>query len=69
MPAWWLNCQANPTTTVQIGSERRQVVAREATPEEKERLWPRLVELFPDYAVYQQRTERQLPVIILSPAP
>jgi deazaflavin-dependent oxidoreductase (nitroreductase family) len=67
-PAWWLNCQANPRTTVQIGAERRPVVAREATLEEKERLWPRLVELFPDYAVYQQRTERKLPVIILSPA-
>jgi deazaflavin-dependent oxidoreductase (nitroreductase family) len=68
-PAWWLNCQANPRTTIQIGAERRQVVAREATADERERFWPRLVELFPDYAVYQSRTDRQLPVIILSPAP
>ncbi len=68
MPAWWLNCQANPSTTVQVGSERRQVVAREATAEEKQRLWPRLVEMYPDYHVYQQRTEREIPVIILSPA-
>lgn len=68
MPAWWLNLQAHPATTVQIGRERLQVVAREATAEEKARLWPRLVEMYPDYAVYQTRTERPIPVVILSPA-
>jgi deazaflavin-dependent oxidoreductase (nitroreductase family) len=68
MPAWWLNLQANPATTVQIGRERLPVLAREATPEEKARLWPRVVEMYSDYAVYQKRTERQIPVVILSPA-
>jgi deazaflavin-dependent oxidoreductase (nitroreductase family) len=67
-PAWWLNLQAHPATTVQIGRERLRVLAREATPDEKARLWPRLVEMYPDYAVYQTRTERQIPVVILSPA-
>jgi F420H(2)-dependent quinone reductase len=67
-PAWWLNLKANPATTVQVGSERRQVVARQATPEEKQRLWPRLVDVYSDYAVYQRRTEREIPVIVLSPA-
>jgi deazaflavin-dependent oxidoreductase (nitroreductase family) len=67
-PAWWLNLQAHPATTVQIGRERLQVVARLATTDEKARLWPRLVEMYPDYAVYQTRTERQIPVVILSPA-
>jgi F420H(2)-dependent quinone reductase len=67
-PAWWLNLQAHPATTVQIGRERLPVLAREATPDEKARLWPRLVEMYPDYAVYQTRTERQIPVVILSPA-
>src|SRR5215212_1711841 len=67
-PAWWLNLKANPQTTVQVGSERRRVVAREATPEEKQRLWPRLVDVYSDYEVYQRRTERQIPVIVLSPA-
>ena len=46
MPAWWLNLQAHPATTVQIGRERLPVVAREATTDEKARLWPRLVELY-----------------------
>lgn len=68
MPAWWLNLQASPATEVQIGAERRRVTAREATREEKDRLWPRLVEMFPDYDAYQSRTAREIPVIILSPA-
>jgi F420H(2)-dependent quinone reductase len=67
-PAWFLNVMANPGTTVQIGSERRSVVARQATPEEKQRLWPRLVAIFPDFDVYQSRTRREIPVAILSPA-
>lgn len=66
-PAWWLNLKANPATTVQVGSERRSVVAREATPEEKQRLWSRLVDAYSDYAVYQRRTAREIPVIVLSP--
>jgi F420H(2)-dependent quinone reductase len=67
-PAWWLNLKANPATTVQVGSERRRVVARQATPEEKQRLWPRLVDAYSDYAVYQRRTTREIPVIVLAPA-
>jgi deazaflavin-dependent oxidoreductase (nitroreductase family) len=67
-PAWWLNLQAKPTTTVTVGSERRTVTARQATAEEKQSLWPRLVAMFSDFAAYQRRTERDIPVIILSPA-
>ena len=68
MPAWWLNLQATPTTTVQIGTERRRVLAREASAQEKAELWPRLVEMYGDYEVYQRRTTREIPVVILSPA-
>jgi deazaflavin-dependent oxidoreductase (nitroreductase family) len=68
-PAWWLNLQANPRTTVQVGSVKRPVMAREAAPDEKSQLWPRLVDLYPDYQDYQQRTERQIPVVILEPPP
>jgi deazaflavin-dependent oxidoreductase (nitroreductase family) len=67
-PAWYLNLMANPSTEVRVGSEHRTVIARDATAEEKDRLWPRLVEMFPDYEVYQERTARQIPVVILSPA-
>jgi deazaflavin-dependent oxidoreductase (nitroreductase family) len=67
-PAWWPNLKANPRTTVQIGAERRQVVARQATPEEKQRLWPQLVGIYEPYEAYQRRTERDIPVVLLEPA-
>jgi F420H(2)-dependent quinone reductase len=68
MPIWWLNLQANPATTVQVKRDKRSVVARQATPDEKAELWPRLVDMYDDYAVYQSRTDRDIPVIILSRA-
>lgn len=66
-PAWWLNLEAQPRTVVQVGPHRRQVVARTASGEEKARLWPRLVDLYPDYQTYQNRTDRDIPVIVLEP--
>jgi deazaflavin-dependent oxidoreductase (nitroreductase family) len=60
-PAWFLNLMSSPSTTVQVGSERRAVVARQATAEQKQRLWPRLIEMYDEYAVYQQRTKREDP--------
>lgn len=68
-PVWWPNLKANPRTTVQIGSERRAVVARQATPAEKERLWPMMVSIYAPYEAYQRRTERDIPVVLLEPAP
>ena len=67
-PAWWLNLRDSPRTTVQVGSERRDVVARQASREEKARLWPRVVEMWPGYEAYQRRTSRDIPLIVLSPA-
>jgi deazaflavin-dependent oxidoreductase (nitroreductase family) len=67
-PAWWLNLRANPTTTVQVKRDRWTVAAREATPEEHERIWPQAVAVWPDYDVYQSRTDRRIPVVILEPA-
>jgi deazaflavin-dependent oxidoreductase (nitroreductase family) len=67
-PAWWPNLKANPRTTVQIGSERRDVVARQATPEEKQRLWPKMVSIYAPYEDYQGKTERDIPVVLLEPA-
>ncbi len=68
MPAWWLNLQDSPQTSVQIGSERLQVRARQASPEERARLWQAVVEMYPDYDAYRRRTRREIPVVILSPA-
>jgi F420H(2)-dependent quinone reductase len=65
-PAWWINLRANPETTVQVGAERRRVRAREATDEERPRLWEKAVAAYSDYAVYQKRTDRKIPVVILT---
>lgn len=67
-PLWYLNLKANPDAEVEIGTTRRRVRARTAAPEEKERLWPRLCAIYPDYADYQARTTRNIPVLILEPA-
>jgi deazaflavin-dependent oxidoreductase (nitroreductase family) len=66
-PAWFHNLRANPKTTVQLGSERRPVRARVATPDERRRLWPRAVKAYRGYADYQRRTGRQIPLVILEP--
>lgn len=66
-PAWFHNLRANPDTTVQIGSERRAVHARVATPPERERLWPMAVRTYRGYRGYQQRTDREIPLVVLEP--
>jgi F420H(2)-dependent quinone reductase len=64
-PAWFHNLKAHPDTEVQVGREHRQVHARVATPEERERLWLRVVDNYGGYAEYQKRTERTIPLVIL----
>ena len=68
-PLWYLNLEAEPACAIEIGSERKSVRARRASPAEKAALWPRLVEMYPPYAGYQARTERDIPVVILEPQP
>ena len=67
-PSWVFNLRANPRTTIQVGSKKWEVVAHEATDEERDRLWPMVVDTYADFAVYQARTERKLPVVVLAPA-
>ena len=66
-PAWFHNLNANPDTTAQLGGEVRDVTARVASEQERERLWPRLVDLYPSFGDYQRRTEREIPVFVLEP--
>jgi F420H(2)-dependent quinone reductase len=66
-PAWYHNLLANPDTTVQVGSQRRDVRARVAEGQERERLWPMVVETYGGYADYQRRTDREIPLVILEP--
>jgi deazaflavin-dependent oxidoreductase (nitroreductase family) len=64
-PSWWINLRASPETTVEIGREKRAVVAELASPEERARIWPKLVEMYSSYGDYQKRTDREIPVVIL----
>jgi F420H(2)-dependent quinone reductase len=66
-PAWFHNLRANPETTVQVGSRKVPVTARVATAKERSRLWPKIVALYRGYELYQARTSRQIPLVILDP--
>jgi len=66
-PAWFHNLRANPATTVQVGSERRDVRARAARPEERGRLWEMVVDTYAGFGDYQQRADREIPLIVLEP--
>jgi F420H(2)-dependent quinone reductase len=67
-PAWFVNLREMPETTVEVAGEKRRVKVHVATSEQREELWPRVVELYSDYADYQARTEREIPLVILSPS-
>ncbi len=64
-PIWYLNLTANPEVHVQVGREQFKATARTAGVEERARLWPRLVEMYPGYAGYQEKTDREIPIVLL----
>lgn len=67
-PSWFLNLRDHPQVTVSLtGGPPVPMVARVATPDEREALWPRIVEALPNYARYQERTSRVIPVVLLEP--
>ena len=67
-PQWYANLAVHPDTRVSLkGEKHRPVRARTATPDEREALWPRLVDLYADFAKYEKWTERIIPVVVLEP--
>ena len=66
-PSWYHNLLAHPDTVVQVGAQRRSVHARVASPEERKRLWPKAVQVYSGYEGYQERTQREIPLVILEP--
>ncbi len=66
-PGWWLNLKVDPRGQVQVGWAKTAVTARQATPEEKTGLWPRITGVYPGYDEYASRTTREIPVVILTP--
>jgi deazaflavin-dependent oxidoreductase (nitroreductase family) len=66
-PVWYYNLTANPHVELQDGASRRDYLAREVSGDEKAIWWARAVETWPDYAKYQTKTDRQIPVFVLEP--
>jgi deazaflavin-dependent oxidoreductase (nitroreductase family) len=66
-PAWFHNLRANPTATVEVGSEKVEVEAVVTDGEERERLFSKQKQLMPQFADYEQKTARQIPVVALTP--
>ena len=66
-PTWYANLLANPHVEVQDGPQKRDMQARELHGEERQEWWARAVEAFPPYARYQEKTDREIPVLVLEP--
>jgi deazaflavin-dependent oxidoreductase (nitroreductase family) len=66
-PLWYLNLRANPLAEVTVGRETRNVRARDAQGEERERLWRALADLYAGYDRYAKKTSRRIPVVVLEP--
>lgn len=68
-PAWYFNLIADARVELQDGPVRQDMTARELRGEEKAVWWARAVAAFPDYAGYQDKTDREIPVFVLEPEP
>jgi deazaflavin-dependent oxidoreductase (nitroreductase family) len=67
-PAWFLNLRDDPNVTVSLqGKPKQPMHARVATPEERARLWPQVITVNKGYAGYQEKTEREIPLVMLEP--
>ena len=66
-PVWYHNVVADPRVTLQDGPVVRDMVAHEAVGPEKQEWWDHAVQAYPDYAAYQLRTERRIPLFVLEP--
>jgi deazaflavin-dependent oxidoreductase (nitroreductase family) len=65
-PGWFKNLAADPAATIQVKDEQIPVSASVAEGEERDRLWATMIEAWPDYDEYQKKTDRQIPVVVLS---
>ena len=66
-PVWYQNLKSNPHVELQDRTTKRDYLAREVSGDEKAIWWERAVQAWPDYATYQARTDRQIPVFVLEP--
>jgi len=66
-PTWFLNLRDDPNVEITMNGRTRPMRARIASSEERAELWPRVVDVYRGYGQYQQRTEREIPLVILEP--
>jgi len=66
-PLWWKNLQADPKGWVEVGDKTFEVEAHQASEELKAQLWPVFVRHYSSYQLYQERTERRIPLVVLTP--
>lgn len=66
-PAWCRNLRSHPDATIQVGRRKQRVRARQAKGAERHQLWASMTEVHPLFAAYQQRTSREIPVVVLEP--
>jgi deazaflavin-dependent oxidoreductase (nitroreductase family) len=66
-PAWYHNLTADPQVHVQVGKDEFDARARTAGDDERARLWPLVTEVWPAYDSYQEKTDRQIPIVVLTP--
>ncbi|WBB50476.1 MULTISPECIES: nitroreductase family deazaflavin-dependent oxidoreductase [unclassified Micromonospora] len=68
-PDWYHNLLAHPRTRAEIGTDTVELVARVAAEDERERIWSAQKAAYPFFADYERKTSRQIPVVVLEPAP
>lgn len=68
-PQWWFNLQVQPQARVQVKQQIVTVIASQPDPEERQRLWSLVTSKYPNFADYQKRTIREIPVVVLTPQP
>lgn len=65
-PAWYLNLVDHPEVEVQVGDDVFTATARTVDPVGRERLWPKLAKIWPDYDTYKNKTDREIPLVVLT---
>jgi deazaflavin-dependent oxidoreductase (nitroreductase family) len=67
-PGWYLNLEANPKVHIQIRGDHVDMIARDASDDERNRYWPRLTRIYPPYRNYRNATDRVIPLMVCEPA-
>jgi deazaflavin-dependent oxidoreductase (nitroreductase family) len=68
-PQWYSNLTANPDVEILIDGQRRELRARTASADERKELWAQILQVYKGYGGYQEKTDREIPVVICEPRP